>query len=382
MSSSIARPASRNRWAALVLIVAHSSWSFSTLDRERCPRAIKSSLDFSQASLQWVITAYAITFGGFLLLGGRLADILGRRRDLHAGIAVFTLGSVLSGLAWSATSLVVFRGLQGAGRRALRARRPLAADDTFREGRERNVALGIWGAASGSGAAVGVLLGGVLTSYLTGPGSSTSTSRRSRSHRRWCPRLSPRAGGDLASRHFDVAGATDDHRGAHAPRLCADTGDAGRLGSPTTVSLLAASALLAPRSWSSSGGPNRPLLPFEVFRGNTLGDRERDHHDHRCDRVLAVLPVDALPAAGPALLRSGERARVHAIAGTVAVMSNVAQRFVTLFGSRRVLAAGLLFDGRVRGPARSGSRCTGTTCRPPAVVHPGRPRAWPSRSSR
>ena len=107
-----------------------------------------------------MITAYAITFGGFLLLGGRLADVLGRRRVFLAGIALFTIGSALSGLAWSATSLVVFRALQGAGG-ALFAPAGLSLLMTaYREGRERNLALGIWGAASGSGAAVGVLLGG------------------------------------------------------------------------------------------------------------------------------------------------------------------------------------------------------------------------------
>ena len=133
--------------------------------------SIKSNLDFSQASLQWVITAYAITFGGFLLLGGRLADVFGRRRIFMTGIALFTLGSALSGLAWSATSLV--GGLPRRCRApAARSSRPAGLSllmTAFREGRERNLALGVWGAASGSGAAVGVLLGGVLTSYLSWP---------------------------------------------------------------------------------------------------------------------------------------------------------------------------------------------------------------------
>ena len=90
---------------------------------------IKGDLGFSEASLQWVVSAYAIIFGGFLLLGGRLADLLGRRRVFIAGIALFTLGSALSGLAWSAASLVAFRGIQGARRRAVRSRGPLAVDD-------------------------------------------------------------------------------------------------------------------------------------------------------------------------------------------------------------------------------------------------------------
>ena len=113
-SSSIARRPTT--WAALVLIVTAQFMVVLDMSIVNIALAsIKSSLDFSQASLQWVITAYTITFGGFLLLGGRLADVLGRRRVFLTGIAVFTIGSALSGLAWSAASLVAFRALQGAG---------------------------------------------------------------------------------------------------------------------------------------------------------------------------------------------------------------------------------------------------------------------------
>src|SRR5581483_566293 len=118
---------------------------------------------FSQESLQWVITAYSILFGGTLLLGGRLADLLGRRRLFAAGVTVFTLGS----LAWSSGALIVTRGIQGLGGALLAPAALSIVVTTFREGRERNIALGVWGAASGSGGAVGVLLGGVLTSYLS-----------------------------------------------------------------------------------------------------------------------------------------------------------------------------------------------------------------------
>src|SRR5262245_13072670 len=129
--------------------------------------SIKSDLHFSQASLQWVITAYAILFGGALLLGGRLADLLGRRRLFVAGLALFATSSLLCGLAWSAGSLLAFRGLQGLGGALLAPAALSLLMTTFAEGRERNLALGIYGAASGSGAAVGVLLGGVLTSYTS-----------------------------------------------------------------------------------------------------------------------------------------------------------------------------------------------------------------------
>ena len=131
--------------------------------------SIKSDLGFSQESLQWVVSAYAIFFGGALLLGGRLGDLLGRRRLFVAGLAVFGASSLLCGLAWSEASLIAFRAVQGLGGAMLAPAALALLMTTFAEGRERNAALGIYGAAAGSGAAVGVLLGGVLTSYLSWP---------------------------------------------------------------------------------------------------------------------------------------------------------------------------------------------------------------------
>src|SRR3954447_5604193 len=128
--------------------------------------SIQADLDFSQSNLQWVISAYAILFGGTLLLGGRLADLLGRRRLFVGGLALFTASSLLCGLAWSEGSLIAFRGLQGLGGALLAPAALSLLTTTFAEGRERNRALGIYGAASGSGAAAGVLLGGLLTSTL------------------------------------------------------------------------------------------------------------------------------------------------------------------------------------------------------------------------
>ena len=129
--------------------------------------SIKTDLGFSQANLQWVVSAYAILFGGALLLGGRLADLLGRRRLFIAGLALFAASSLLCGLAWSEASLIAFRALQGLGGALLAPAALSLLMTTFAEGRERNLALGIYGAASGSGAAAGVLLGGLLTSYLS-----------------------------------------------------------------------------------------------------------------------------------------------------------------------------------------------------------------------
>src|ERR687883_887678 len=158
----------RRRWIALAVIVA--AQFMVVLDVAIVNVAlpsIRTDLHFSQESLQWVITAYSIFFGGVLLLGGRLADLLGRRRLFMAGLALFTVSSLLDGLAWSEGSLIAFRALQGLGAALLSPAALSILTTTFREGRERNLALGIWGAVSGSGAAAGVLLGGALTSGLS-----------------------------------------------------------------------------------------------------------------------------------------------------------------------------------------------------------------------
>jgi MFS family permease len=168
MRASIAPNSERRRWLVLAVTVAAQFMVIVDVAVVNVALpAIKHDLRFSQDSLQWVVTAYSILFGGVLLLGGRLADLLGRRRLFMAGVAVFTLGSLLSGLAWSEGSLIVTRALQGLGGGLLAPAALSIVVTTFREGRERNVALGVWGAASGVGGAVVVLLGGVLTSYLS-----------------------------------------------------------------------------------------------------------------------------------------------------------------------------------------------------------------------
>ncbi len=310
---------------------------------------IKSDLHFSEASLQWVISAYAIVFGGFLLLGGRLADLLGRRRVFVLGIALFTIASALSGLAWSEASLVAFRGLQGLGGALFAPAGLSLLMTTFREGQERNLALGIWGAASGSGAAVGVLLGGVLTSYLDWPWVFYLNVPVGLALVLLVPRQLAESRAETASRHFDVAGATTITASlmllVYALTRAAQSG----FSSLSTVTLLAASAALAATFVAIERRAEAPLLPFEVFRGTTLGV---------ANLITAIIASVAFSQfflltlyLQQVLHYSAARSGLAftAIAGTVAVTSNVAQRFVTRFGARRVLAAGLLFAAASEG---------------------------------
>src|SRR3954463_1014099 len=170
--------------------------------------AIKSDLQFDQQNLQWVISAYAILFGGVLLLGGRLADVFGRRRVFMAGLAIFSISSLLCGVSWSEGSLIAFRALQGLGGALFAPAGLSILMTTFAEGRERNRALGIWGAASGSGGAAGVLLGGVLTSYLSWSWVFFINVPVGIAVIAAAPLVLAESRGQHKHRHFDVAGAT------------------------------------------------------------------------------------------------------------------------------------------------------------------------------
>jgi EmrB/QacA subfamily drug resistance transporter len=158
----------RRRWLALALLcVVQFMVVLDIAIVNVALPSIQVDLGFSQEDLQWVISAYALVFGGFLLLGGRAADMLGRRRLFLGGIVVFTVASLFAGLAWSEPSLIGARAFQGLGAAIITPAALSILSTTFAEGRERNIALGAWGAVGGFGAVAGVLLGGVLTDALS-----------------------------------------------------------------------------------------------------------------------------------------------------------------------------------------------------------------------
>src|SRR6266536_1075552 len=158
----------RRKWLALALLSAVQFMVILDIAIVNVALpSIKIDLGFSQENLQWVISAYALFFGGFLLLGGRAADVLGRRRIFLVGIVLFTVSSLFAGLACSEGSLIGARAFQGLGAAIISPAALSILSTTFAEGRERNIALGVWGAVGGFGAAAGVLLGGVLTDALS-----------------------------------------------------------------------------------------------------------------------------------------------------------------------------------------------------------------------
>src|SRR6187200_793866 len=162
-----AQVAEKRRWIALALLA--TAQFVVVLDASIVNVALPSigtALNFSQAYLPWVVNAYVLTFGGFLLLGGRAADLLGRRRVFMGGLILFAFASLAGGLATNEGQLIAARAVQGLGAALLSPAALSIVTNTFRDGAERNKALGVWGAVAGAGGAAGVLLGGVLTEWL------------------------------------------------------------------------------------------------------------------------------------------------------------------------------------------------------------------------
>src|SRR5213079_1664938 len=224
--------------------------------------SIKVDLGFSQENLQWVISAYALFFGGFLLLGGRAADLLGRRRLFLVGIVLFTLSSLLAGLAWSEGSLIAARSFQGLGAAVISPAALSILSTTFTEGRERNIALGVC-------AAVGVLLGGVLTQTLSWSWIFFVNVPVGVAAFFLAPRLLDESR-DTTVKSFDALGAVL-VTGGLVSLVYAIT-QSGRYGwgSGRTIGVIAAAvALLAEFGWWESRHAE-PLMRFGILRTKTV----------------------------------------------------------------------------------------------------------------
>src|SRR5690349_12302667 len=195
--------------------------------------SIGADLGFAKQDLQWVLSAYALTFGGLLLLGGRAADLLGRRRVFMAGVLLFTAASLLCGLAWSPAVLLAASVVQGAGAAIMTSTALSIISATFTEGAERNKALGIWGALGGIGATTAWLIGGPL---VDGPGLAVDLlhqHRRRPRRARAVARAAARQLGRAAPAKLRPRRGADHHRRAGPARLRGRRGTRRRLGRRT-----------------------------------------------------------------------------------------------------------------------------------------------------
>jgi EmrB/QacA subfamily drug resistance transporter len=303
--------------------------------------SIGTDLKFSQDDLSWVVNGYTLFFGGFLLLGGRMADLIGRRRMFVGGLVLFALASLAGGLATSSGMLIAARAVQGLGAALLSPAALSLVTVIFSEGAERNRALGVWGAVAGSGGAAGVLLGGILTEYAgwewvlfvnvpIGIAAAIAASR-----------LLPESR-NAGSRHFDIAGAVSVTAGLSL--LVYTIVDANNAGwtSGQTLGLAAVGLALIAAFIAVEQRSKAPLVPFGIFRKRTITGTN----------IVALLVAMALfsmfffislymqQVLGYSAIKSG-LSYLPLTAGII-ISAGVASSLVTKFGFKPILTTGLV----------------------------------------
>ena len=331
----------QRRWFALALLCAVQF--MVVLDIAIVNVALPSiqiDLGFSQDNLQWVISAYALIFGGFLLLGGRAADLLGRRRVFIGGVIVFTLGSLLCGLAWDEASLIGARAIQGLGAAVISPAALSILMTTFREGRERNIALGAWGAVGGFGAAAGVLLGGVLTDALSWEWIFFVNIPVGLAALAFAPVLLGESRNTLAKR-FDVVGAVLVTAGlsllVYAITEASDFGWT----SWETIALFAGSVGLLGAFAIWERRVVDPLMPFSIFRIRTLAGSNTAGFlmGTMLFSMFLLLTLYMQQVLGYSPMKTG--VAYLACAGTAIIWANVAAALVTRVGIKPIMVSGM-----------------------------------------
>ena len=304
--------------------------------------SIGKDLHFPQASLQWVVSAYALFFGGFLLLFGRVADLIGRRKVFLIGLVVFASASLLSGLAWNEASLIVARATQGLGAAMVTPAALSILMTTFAEGKERNLALGGWGGVGAFGAVAGVLAGGVLTEYLNWswiffvnvPVAIVAFG------------LAPLLLDDSRDEHaksFDLPGAVLVTGGLVTLVYGITQANHYGWGSLTTWAILASAGVILAAFLFWESRTAEPLVPFSIFRlrtlvganvaGLILGTASFSVFLMLTLYMQNVLHYSAVQT-GLAYL---------AIAATAILWSGLAAQLVTRIGVKPVLTTGMIF---------------------------------------
>jgi EmrB/QacA subfamily drug resistance transporter len=331
----------RTKWFALALLCAVQF--MVVLDVAIVNVALPSiqlDLGFSQENLQWVISAYALVFGGFLLLGGRLADILGRRAVFMAGLVVFSIGSLLCGLAWSDESLIGARALQGLGAATITPSALSILTTTFTEGRERNLALGAWGAVGGVGAAAGVLLGGILTDLLAWEWIFFVNVPVGIAGLALAPVLLAESK-DAHGQSHDVPGAVLVTSGLVLLVLGITQGRQWEWTSTRTIGIFAVAAVLLAAFALWERRLRDPLVPFSIFRVQTLTAANVAGliMGTALFSMFLMLTLYMQQVLGFSPLKTG--VGYLAVAGTAVVWANVAAQVVNRIGVKPVLVFGM-----------------------------------------
>ena len=304
--------------------------------------SIGRELHFNQDSLSWVTNAYTLTFGGFLLLGGRVSDLLGRRRLFMAGLGLFVAASFVGALAQSPEMLVLARAAQGIGAAMVAPAALSLLMTIFPAGAERNRALGVWGAVAGVGAAAGSILGGVLTEWIGWEAVLWVNVPIGIAALALAPRLLPAAREALSTSGFDVMGALTVTAGlALGVYALVDGNNAGWLSAQTLASgvvailLLAAFVLIEARA-------KHPLVPLKIFRQPSL----RSANLIALTVTGAVFPMFFVLTLfmqqvwGYSPLRAGFGQLPFAI--TLIAMAGLTSRLVTRYGFKRPLLVGMV----------------------------------------
>ena len=305
--------AARKRWILALTCLAQFMVILDVSVVNVALPSIREDLGFSAVNLQWVVNAYTLTFAGFLLLGGRAADLLGRRRIFVAGMALFAIASLAGGLSSSQGQLIAARAVQGLGGAVVAPATLAIITTTFAEGYERNRALGYWGAMGAVGGSTGVLLGGVLTEllgwqwilFINVPVGILGVVGAMR----FIPESTRAVAGE---RHFDLAGALSVTAGLVLLTFAIVRTDVNGWTSAATLAVAGAGlALLALFVLIERRAP-RPLVPLGIFRSRTLTAANLVVLPARLRRVRDVVLRLAVPAAGARLHADRGRAELPA----------------------------------------------------------------------
>jgi len=302
--------------------------------------SIQTDLGFSQENLQWVISAYALFFGGFLLLGGRAADLLGRRRLFLAGIVIFTGASLLSGLAWNEETLIGARALQGLGAAIISPAALAILMTTFAEGKERNAALGAWGGVGAFGAVAGVLLGGILTDALSWEWIFYVNVPVGIAAFALTPLLIAESK-DMTAQSFDIPGAVLVTSGLVALVYAITQANDYGWSSVETIGLFAAAAALIAGFLAWESRARDPLMPFSIFRLRTLVGANIAGLilGTAMFGMFLMLTLYMQQVLGYSPMRTG--VAYLAVAGTAIFWSALAAQLVTRIGVKPVLVVGM-----------------------------------------